>query len=191
MKKYFEQLRPMERRLAVGVIVAVLLVANYVFIWPHFSDWGNLDGKINQAHQTLKTYQDVKAMAPLFEQKLKKFENESEYVAPEDQAINFMRTIQNKSADTGVSILSAPPSIMHTNDAFYVERVETINVLATDDQLVNFLYQLGNDQAMIRVRDLELQPDPPRQRLSASITLVASYQKNQAKNLKNATASAQ
>jgi hypothetical protein len=191
MKKYFEQLRPMERRLAVGVIVAVLLVANYVFIWPHFSDWGNLDGKINQAHQTLKTYQDVISMAPLFEQKLKKFESESEYVVPEDQAINFMRTIQNRSTDTGVSILSAPPSIMHTNDAFYVERVETVSVLATDDQLVNFLYQLGNDQAMIRVRDLELQPDPPRQRLNASITLVASYQKNQAKNLKNATASAQ
>lgn len=191
MKKYFEQLRPMERRLAVGVIVAVLLVANYMVIWPHFGDWGNLDTKIYQAHQTLRTYQDVIAQEPLFEQKLKKFENEREVVAPEDQAINFMRTVQNQSMNTGVSILSAPPSVVHTNDAFYVERVETISVLATDGQLVNFLYQLGNDPAMIRVRDLELQPDPPRQRLNASVTLVASYQKNPGKNLKNATASAQ
>jgi hypothetical protein len=31
---------------------------------------------------------------------------------------------------------------------------------------------------MIRVRDLELQPDQPRQRLVANIKLVASYQKN-------------
>jgi hypothetical protein len=33
---------------------------------------------------------------------------------------------------------------------------------------------------MIRVRDLELQPDPPHQRLNANIKLVASYQKNPA-----------
>jgi hypothetical protein len=42
MKKYFEQLRPMERRLAVGVIVALILVANYIFIWPHYGDWDGL-----------------------------------------------------------------------------------------------------------------------------------------------------
>ena len=191
MKKYFEHLRPMERRLAVGVIVAVLLVANYAFIWPYFGEWGNLDNKINQAHQTLKSYQDVIAQMPQFEQKLKKFESESEFVAPENQAITFVSTIQNRSANTGVSIVNLPPSVTHTNDAFYVERVENISVLATDEQLVNFLYQLGNDPAMVRVRDLELQPDGPRQRLNASIQLVASYQKTPGKNLKNATASAQ
>ena len=40
VKKYFAQLRPMERRLAVGVLVVLFLVLNYVFIWPHFSDLG-------------------------------------------------------------------------------------------------------------------------------------------------------
>ncbi len=43
---------------------------------------------------------------------------------------------------------------------------------------MDFLYKLGSGASMIRVRDLELQPDPPRQRLSANIRLVASYQKN-------------
>ena len=42
MKKYFAQLRPLERRLAVAVLVALFLVLNYVFIWPHFSDWSHL-----------------------------------------------------------------------------------------------------------------------------------------------------
>jgi len=56
---------------------------------------------------------------------------------------------------------------------------------------VNFLYDLGNDPAMIRVLDLELQPDGARQHLSGAVQLVASYQKNTGKNLKNATASAQ
>lgn len=191
MKKYFEQLRPNERRLAVGVIVAVLLVANYVFIWPIFGEWGNLDGKIQQAHQTLKNYHDTINQAPIFEQKLKKFQNEGEFVAQENQAVDFAHTIQNHANKNGVSLINLPGSTLHTNDAFYVERVENISVAATDEQLVNFLYQLGNDPAMIRVRDLELHPDGPRQRLEAGIQLVASYQKTPAKNLKNATASAQ
>jgi type II secretory pathway component PulM len=191
VKKYFDQLRPMERRLAVGVIVVLLLVANYVVIWPHFGEWGDLDGKINQAQQKVKNYNAAIAQTPLFEQKLKKFQTEGEFVAPADQGVEFMRTIQSRAINTGVSIVSVPPSIMHTNDAFYVERVENISVKATDEQLVNFLYQLGNDPAMIRVWDLELHPDAPRQRLDAGVGLVASYQKTPGKNLKNATASAQ
>lgn len=191
MKKYFEQLRPMERRLAVGVIVVLLLVANYVVIWPHFGDWASLDAKINQARQSLKNYQDTIAQAPLYEQKLKKFQNEGEFVAQEDQAVDFMQAIQRQAINNGVTLVNLPPSVIHTNDAFYVERVENLSVRATDAELVNFLYQLGNDPAMIRVWSLELHPDAPRQRLEAGVGLVASYQRTPGKNLKNATASAQ
>jgi hypothetical protein len=69
---------------------------------------------------------------------------------------------------------------MHTNDAFFIEQVQNISVVATDQQLVDFLYKLGSGASMIRVRDLELQPDGPRQHLNANIRLVASYQKNPA-----------
>ena len=41
MKKYLSQLRPLERRLVVGVAVVLLIVLNWAFIWPHFSDWSN------------------------------------------------------------------------------------------------------------------------------------------------------
>jgi type II secretory pathway component PulM len=191
MKKYFEQLRPMERRLAVGVIVALLLVGNYVFIWPDFGEWGQYDAKIQQARQTLKLYQDTIAKTGTFQQKLKTFENQGEFVAPEDQAINFMRAIQQQSQATQVAIVNASRSTTHTNDVFFVEQVQNITVSATDAQLVDFLYRLGNDPSMIRVRDLEMQPDGPRQRLNASIQLVASYQRSPGKNLKNATAFAQ
>lgn len=191
MKKYFEQLRPMERRLAVGVIVALILVANYIFIWPHYGDWDTLDNQIRQGQQTLKDWQATIDQTGMYQLKLKKFENQGEFVAAEDQAINFMRTIQMRSQATGVSIENTSRSVEHTNDAFYVEQVQSISVEATDQQLVDFLYQLGNDPSMIRVRDLELQPDGPRQHLEASIQLVASYEKNPAKNLKNSTASVQ
>lgn len=191
MKKYFEQLRPMERRLAVGVIVALLLVANYVFIWPYFGEWGSLDNQIRSAQQTLKTYQDTIAQMPAYQLKLKPFENQGEFISPDDQSVTLMRVIQTQSAATGVAIMNNSRSTTVTNDAFYVEQVQNITVQATDKQLVDFLYQLGNDPAMIRVRDLELQPDGPRQHLNAGVQLVASYQKAPGKNLKNATASTQ
>ena len=59
MKKYFAHLRPLERRLAVGVAVILILVLNYVFVWPHFSDWGQLRRRENDARRKLALYQST------------------------------------------------------------------------------------------------------------------------------------
>ncbi len=178
MKKYFEQLRPMERRLVVGVAVVLVLVLNAVFIWPHFKDWGALRHRLDQARSDLDRNQKASAQIPALTAEVKKFESEGQFVAPEDQGINFMRTIQLQSAQSGVQLQNTSRQITHTNDAFFVEQIENISVLATEEQLVDFLYKLGSGASMIRVRDLELQPDAPRQRLNANIRLVASFQKN-------------
>ena len=58
MKKYFSQLRPLERRLAVGVLVILFLVLNGVFIWPHFSDWGRLQQPAGCRAEEIKTLPD-------------------------------------------------------------------------------------------------------------------------------------
>lgn len=178
MKKYFEQLRPMERRLVVGVGVIFLVVLNAVFIWPHFSDWGRLQGRMAKARGELARNQAASAKVPELQAQVKQFASEGESVAPEDQAINLMRTIQAQASSSGFGIQNFSPTRMRTNDAFFVEQAQSITVTATEDQLVDFLYKLGSGVSMIRVRDLNLNPDPPRQRLIANIELVASYQKN-------------
>ena len=178
MKKYFAQLRPLERRLVVGVAVILFLVLNAVFIWPHFSDWGKYRSRLDDAERKLKLYQTAVTQMPGLEAQVKNFASEGEFVAQEDQGINFTRTIQSQSSASGVAIVNTSRQITHTNDAFFIEQWQNINVLATDDQLVDFLYKLGSGASTIRVRDLELQPDQPHQRLSANIRLVASYQKN-------------
>jgi hypothetical protein len=180
MKKYFAHLRPLERRLAVGVVVILILVLNFVFIWPHFSDWSKLKTRLKYAHDTLASYQTTIAQATNYQAQVKSLEGQGEFVAPEDQAINFMRTIQAQAEASGVGKVNYSHSIMHTNDAFFIEQVQNINAVATDQQLVDFLYKLGSGASMIRVRDLELQPDGPRLHLNANIRLVASYQKNPA-----------
>jgi type II secretory pathway component PulM len=177
MKKYFDQLRPMERRLVIGVGVVLLLVANWVLVWPHFSDWGKLTRRYEDAQRKLKLFQTAVAQKPELEKSVKAYESEGEFVALEDQAINFMRTIQSQASASGFGIQNYSRSMMRTNQ-FFVEQIQNISVSATEPQLVDFLYKIGSGTSMIRVRDLELQPDQPRQRLNANIRLVASYQKN-------------
>ncbi|HLH56497.1 MAG TPA: hypothetical protein VKY92_23125, partial [Verrucomicrobiae bacterium] len=54
---------------------------------------------------------------------------------------------------------------------------QSLSVQAGEQQLVDFLYDLGSGNSQIRVRDLSVRPDPPRQQLVAQVKLVASYQK--------------
>jgi Tfp pilus assembly protein PilO len=188
VKKYFAQLRPLERRLAVAVLVVLFLVLNYIFVWPHFSDWSNLRDRQEDARRKLSLYRTTIAQAANYEALVKKMEGEGGAVAPEDQAINFLRTIQSQATRSGVGLVNMSRQMTHTNE-FFVELAQNINVVANDQQLVDFLYKLGSDASMIRVSDLELQPDPVRQHLNASIRLIASYQKVTSKaNLKNTTA---
>lgn len=177
MKKYFAQLRPLERRLVVGVAVVLFVVLNWVFVKPHFGDWGRLRARQDDARRKLKLYQDTIAKDMGYEAQVKKMESQGEFVAPSDQAINFLRTIDSQSALSHVSIITTSRQTTRTNE-FFAELTQNISVIATDAQLVDFLYKLGSGASMIRVRDLELQPDGMHQHLNANIRLVASYQKN-------------
>jgi Tfp pilus assembly protein PilO len=190
MKKFFAQLRPLERRLAVGVLVVLILVLNWVFIWPHFSDWSNLRSRFEVAKQKLALYQATILQTSNYEAQVKGFESQGGSVAPEDQSINFLRTIQSQATASQVQMDSMGRPSTRTNDMFFVQQIQNVNVTATDEQLVDFLYKLGSDASMIRVLDLELQPDPPKQKLNANIRLVASYQKNAPASPKTATATA-
>lgn len=191
MKKYLAQLRPAERRIVYGVGVALVIALNYLFVWPHFSDWSNYRTRLVNANAKLEKYRAAIAEIPDLQKKLKKYESEGEFVALEDQGVNFLQTIQMQSAQSGVQLQNFSRANTQSNDLFFVEQVQNINVLAPEANLVDFLYKLGaSPSSMIRVRDLSLQPDPPHQRLAADIRLVASYQKSPASAAKTATAKA-
>lgn len=178
IKKYFAHLRPMERRLVIGVGVVLFLVVNAWLVWPHFSDWDELSRRQNAARAKLSLYQEAVSRIPKLQAQVGAFQSAGNVVALEDQSIDMMRSIQSQASSSGVGIQNYSRLTTRTNDAFFVEQVQNISVIATEDQLVNFLYRLGSGASMIRVRDLELQPDTEHYHLTANIKLVASYQKN-------------
>ena len=67
-------------------------------------------------------------------------------------------------------------SMTKTNQ-FFEEQSGTANVIAEEKALVDFLYNLGVGGSLIRVRSMNLSPDPQQQRLQGDITVVASYAK--------------
>ena len=191
MKKYFDQLRPMERRLVIGVAVVVLVVLNWVFVWPHAADFGNYQRRLASAIEKLKNYRQTVAGKPELAKKISAYENQGDVVETLDQNINFLRTIQMQSAQSSVQLQDAGRTTTSTNNPFFVEQTQQIRVLSQEANLVDFLYKLGAGPSMVRVHDLTLQPDAPHQRLQAEIRLVASYQKpSPASAAKTATATA-
>ena len=104
----------------------------------------------------------------------------SQDVPAEDQQYQFTSAIQMQQAQSGVNITSFGRPSTSTNE-FFVKLTQTVGVQSGEPQLVDFLYKLGESKSLIRVRGLTLHTDPPRQQLVASVTLVASYQKNPAR----------
>jgi hypothetical protein len=104
------------------------------------------------------------------------FKTQGEVMASEDQSIDLMRTIQGQVSACSISLQNMGRPTTQTNE-FFVEQLLNIKVEAPEANLVDFLFKLGNSSSMIRVLDLTLSPDGPRQRLEADIRLKASYQK--------------
>lgn len=176
MKEYFMRLNSMERRFVVGVMLIVFVLLNWVFVWPRFSDWSKYLVRRQKADDTLVKFQQAIAQGDKIKPFVSKLEGEGMSVPPEDMTVNFMLTIQSQGAASGVSILSNS-RMPERADQFFMERVQNLSVTAGESELVDFLYNLGAGNSLIRVRGLSLHPDAPRQKLTGNITLVASYQK--------------
>ena len=178
MKGFLARLSPLERRFVVGVFVVFVLVINVLFIWPRFKDWEASQARLAKFRRTLATYKAEIKQMPDYERKVRILEGESAPVPPEDQGIEFVRNINTLAAQGGFGI--ALGRMTEGTNQIFLEKTQPINLVAEESQLVDFLYNLGAGNSLIRARSLRLSPDPAHQKLSASITLVASYQKKTA-----------
>jgi Tfp pilus assembly protein PilO len=170
-------LRPFEKRLVVGVAAVLFVVLNAWFVFPHFSDLAQAQDRRAEALKKLERWQVEINQEPNYRKQIREMESEGQAVPAEDQQNQFSRAIQMQQAQSGVNITSTSKQVVRTNQ-FFLELTEQVSVESGEAQLVDFLYNLGSGSSLIRVRDLALHPNPPRQALSGNVKLVASYQKN-------------
>ena len=173
-------LRPFERRLVVVVGIVLFIVIQFIYIWPHFGDVGKLNGRRSAALNKLKVQETAIAETNRIAAELAKLEGEGLEVPPGDQAVQLMRTVQSEAHKAGVNIQNTSKPFTRTND-FFMEQSQQISTLSDESGLVNFLFNLGSSSSLIRVRDLTVRPDQTRTKLTASVKLVASYQKPSAR----------
>lgn len=173
---YFARLSSAERRFIVLAILVVFAVVNLWFVLPRFNDWSKILRRHEVALATRAKYDKEIAQTGTYTSQIRKLENEGVAVPVEDQALNFLTTIQNQAVQSGVGIITSTRQPERTNQ-FFLERAQGLTTQSTEAQLVDFLYKLGDGNSLIRVRALSLRPDAPRQNLGGNITLIASYQK--------------
>lgn len=170
-------LRPFEKRLVVVVAAVLFVVLNAWFVFPHFSDLAQAQKQRADAQEKIGRWQVETNHTSSYQRQIRELESEGQAVPAEEQQNQFSRAIQMQQAQSGVNITSTSKQIVRTNQ-FFLELTEQVSVESGEAQLVDFLYNLGSGSSLIRVRDLALHPNPPRQALSGTVKLVASYQKN-------------
>jgi len=176
MSAYWNTLRPLEKRVVVGFGVLFFVVVNFLFVIPHFSDLTSVHERMADAQRKLARYQNEIAKTNVYMAGLREFERENSDVPAEDQSLQFANTVNAQAGQSGVHIISNSHINTQTNQ-FFLEKSQSLSVQSGEQQLVDFLYSLGSGNSQIRVRDLSIRPDPPRQQLVSQVKLVASYQK--------------
>jgi cell division protein FtsL len=183
-------LRPQEKRVIVVIAVVVFVVLNLVLVFPHFKDYGKIEAELKKTRQTIATNNAIiaKDKDPVngWKKQLEDLEKQQGGVATFKE-IALQETATAQARANGVFIQTVSPlSITHLgsgnqSDKFFESQSIRIVVQSAEDALVKFLYNVGNDPAMIRVWELELRPlDNNRYKLNAAITLTADYQKTAA-----------
>ena len=185
MTKWFDRLNlpPTERRLVLLGLVLLVILINYFLVWPYFSEWDKtaktlVDETAKKAKFMTEISQRKKYETQLTELKLKGVPG----LLDADRVPMMQQTIYAQGGLSGVTItrVTVPPPIrsIGATNQFFDERLITVDVNGGEAELVDFLYQLGSGDSMMRVRDItNLRPDPSKTKLQASLTLVASFQK--------------
>jgi hypothetical protein len=176
MSAYWDNLKSFEKRVVVGFGALFFVVLNFLFVIPHFSDLTTVHVRMDEAQRRLERYKTEIAQTNMYTRKLREFERENSDVPAEEQSLQFANTVNAQAGQSGVHIVSNSHINTQTNQ-FFLEKSQSLSVQSGEDQLVDFLYTLGSGNSQIRVRDLSVRPDPPRQQLVAQVKLVASYQK--------------
>ncbi len=176
MNEYWKNLRPFEKRVVVGVSALLFVVFNIWIVLPHFSDWTKVQDRMEAARKKLANYKTEVAQKPRYDSEIKKIEGDALSIPQEEQSVQFLRTVQTHATQSQVGIYGTSKQQTRTNQ-FFLELSQNFTLQSGEQQLVDFLYNLGSSNSLIRVREMTIHPDQPHQALSAVVKLVASYQK--------------
>ena len=177
-------LKPQERRLIVMAATVFFVVLQFWLVWPHFKDWERIKTGLAAADKSLKTYQTEIALTNNYSVKLRELERQGDTVLAAEQAqpnilIEKIQSQAGRSKLNVQNIAPAPRSNLSRTNQFFEEQTISVGLNPTgDEELIDFLVAMGSGDLMVRVKELDLRPDPSKTKLMGKVTLVASFQKS-------------
>ncbi len=165
-----------ERRLVMAVLVVLMLALAWM-VWGMIPSPGVTQNKISQAQQRLNSFTNEISKIADYEKKIGELQGLGSAVIKIEQQTDMRKFINRLTAANGVYIDSTTSADPKTSE-FFIEQSMTIRFSSKESDLVNFLWKLGSSDSMVRVSQMRVQPDKNRYKLSGSMTLTASYQKD-------------
>lgn len=179
MKSLFDRLnlRPHERRLVVVAAMVIFVLLNLWFVWPYFDDWSQVKMRMQRSRDTLAKYQAEIARRGEYERRRAELEATGSQMLSND--LELERLVRSQAAAAGLQITSTGPgprfSGTRTNQ-FFQEQTLSIQFTSGGKELVDFLVGIASGDAMVRVRVMNVKPDPSQTRLVGNIVFVGNYQ---------------
>ena len=171
-------LRPQERRLVVITGLAIFVVLNIWFVFPYFGEWGRVERKMERSRDTLERYQQEITRRPQYERQLAELRESGSRMLTSE--VEMQNVVHNQAAAAGLQIVNYDsrfrPTLTKTNQ-FFEEQSASVRFSSGGKELVDFLVGLASQDAMIRVREMDLRPDPSQTRLVGNLLIVGNYQK--------------
>lgn len=165
-----------ERR--VVMFVAVVLIG--VLAWMAFDmipkpEQTNV--KINKINRDLKSWKIERFKVDSYNKQINELEGMSSAVVQEEQEVDMSRTINKLEASSGINVSRQGRVNTETNN-FFIEKSMRIDFSGKENQIVDFLWKLGESESLVRVSEMRVRPDKNRYKLEGWMELTASYQKN-------------
>ena len=165
-----------ERRLVMAVLVVLMLALAWM-VWGMIPSPGVTQNKISQAQQRLNSFTNEISKIADYEKKIGELQGLGSAVIKIEQQTDMRKFINQLTAANGVDIDSTTSANPKTGD-FFIEQSMTIRFSSKESDLLKFLWKLGSSGTMVRVSQMRVNPDKNRYKLSGSMTLTASYQKD-------------
>ena len=175
------------------VVMFVLVVLIGVLAWMAFDmipkpEQTNV--KINKINRDLKSWLKERNSVGTYKDQINKLEGMSSAVVQEEQEVDMSRTINKLEASSGINVSRQGRVNTETNN-FFIEKSMRIDFSGKENQIVDFLWKLGESDSLVRVSEMRVRPDKNRYKLEGWMELTASYQKNVTAPVVSVTPSAQ
>ena len=165
-----------ERRL-VMIVLVVLMCALAWMVWGMIPNPTETRQKIDKANNELARFGGEIKKTDTYHRRIRELEGMGSAVVPIAQEVKMRRDINSLTAANGVIVTSTGRMTTETKE-FFLEKSLPIRFSSKESDIVKFLWALGGSDSMVRVSDMSIKPDKNRYRLSGSMNLTASYQKN-------------